>query len=67
MTGQLLPSMRVCDLLREGVGYELSEDTLYNAYAQCDEQLESVEQQISVTRSLLVSLMVAGFTESKEF
>jgi transposase len=46
MAGQLLPSMRVCDLLREVVGCELSEGTLYNAYAQCDEQLEPVEQQL---------------------
>ncbi|MBD1913223.1 MULTISPECIES: IS66 family transposase zinc-finger binding domain-containing protein [unclassified Leptolyngbya] len=32
MVGQLLPSMRVCDLLRDVVGCELSEETLYNAY-----------------------------------
>lgn len=46
MAGQLLPSRRVCDLLREVVGCELSEGTLYNAYAQCDEQLEAVEQHL---------------------
>lgn len=46
MAGQLLPSMRVCDLLREVVGCELSEGTLYNAYAQCDEQLNPIEQHL---------------------
>lgn len=46
MVGQLLPSMRVCDGLQEVVGCELSEGTLYNVYAQCDEQLEPVEQQV---------------------
>jgi transposase len=46
MVGQLLPSMRVCDVLREVVGCELSEGTLYNAYAQCDEHLEPIEQHL---------------------
>lgn len=48
MAGQLLPSLRVCDLLREVVGCELSEGTLYNACTHCDEQLESVEQALKV-------------------
>jgi transposase len=43
VAGQLLPSMRVCDLLREVVGCELSEGTLYNTCTHCDEQLEAVE------------------------
>jgi transposase len=44
IAGQLLPSMRVCDVLRKVVGCELSEGTLYNTCAQCDEQLEPLEQ-----------------------
>jgi transposase len=46
MVGQLLPSLRMCDLLRAVVGLEVSEGTRYNACSQCDEQLEPVEQQL---------------------
>ncbi len=42
---QLLPSERVCDLLRAVVGCEVSEGTLYNARERCYEQLASVESQ----------------------
>jgi transposase len=46
MEGQLLPSDRVCELLSEVFGCELSEGTLYNTRAQCYEQLEPVEQHL---------------------
>ncbi len=48
MSAQLLPSMRVCDLLREVFGCELSEGTLYNACAQCNEHLEVLETPIKI-------------------
>jgi transposase len=44
--GQLLPSLRICELLREVMGLELSEGTLYNACAQCDTSVEPIEEQI---------------------
>lgn len=43
MEGQLLPSGRVCELLSEVLGCEVSEGTLYNARQRCHEQLEEVE------------------------
>ena len=46
MEGQLVPSDRVCELLSEVFGCELSEGTLYNTRAQCYEQLEPVEQHL---------------------
>ena len=42
MEGQLLPSERVQELLKEVFGCSLSEGTLYNAREQCDEQLAPV-------------------------
>jgi len=46
MAGQLLPSMRVCDLLREVIGCQLSESTLYNAFICCHEHLAPVEEHL---------------------
>ena len=46
MTAQLLPSDRTQEILGEVFGCALSEGTLYNARAQCFEQLAPVEQQI---------------------
>ncbi len=46
LDAQLLPSERVCDLLRDVVGCEVSEGTLYNARERCFKQLESVEFQV---------------------
>ena len=46
MVGQLLPSMRVCDLLREVVGLEVSEGTLYNTCTHCHESLETIEPHL---------------------
>lgn len=61
MSGQLLPSSRVCDLLREVVGCKLSEGTLYNACAQCDEQLKPIEQPL---KSALQQAEVGHFDET---
>ena len=47
MEGQLLPSKRVCQLLGEVLGCEISEATLYNARLRCYEQLEAVEVHIN--------------------
>lgn len=46
MVWQLLPSLRICELLREVMGVEVSEGTLYNACTGCDTSLEPVVQQI---------------------
>jgi transposase len=46
MEAQLLPSERVCELLREVLSGELSEGTLYNARQQYYEQLQPVEQHL---------------------
>jgi transposase len=46
MEGQLLPSERVCQLLGEVLGCEISEATLYNARLRCYEQLAAVEVHI---------------------
>lgn len=48
MEGQLLPSKRVCELLQELLGCEISEGTLYNARERCYEQLAAVEAHIKV-------------------
>lgn len=46
MEGQLLPSQRVCELLQEVWGCEVSEGTLYNARQRCFEQLDPVEASL---------------------
>ncbi len=46
MEGQLLPSERVCELLSDVLGAEVSEGTLYNARQRCYEQLEAVEAHL---------------------
>ncbi len=46
MEGQLLPSERVCELLKDVLGCELSEGTLYNARQRCYEQLEPVSASL---------------------
>lgn len=43
MEGQLLPSNRVCEVLRDLVGVSVSEGTLYNVRAQCFESLAPIE------------------------
>jgi transposase len=46
MEGQLLPSERTCEVLREVLGVTVSEGTLYNTREQCFEQLEPREREI---------------------
>lgn len=46
MEGQLLPSQRVCELLRDVLGCEVSEGTLYNVREQCHEQLAAMEEHL---------------------
>lgn len=46
MEGQFLPSGRVCELLKDVLGCELSEGTLYNTRQRCYEQLELVEASL---------------------
>lgn len=41
MEGQLLPSERVCELLKDVLGCELSEGTLYNARQRCDRAIRA--------------------------
>lgn len=56
MEAQLLPSQRVCELLREIVNVPLSEGTLYSTRATCFERLTSIEQGIhqAITESEVV-------------
>ncbi|UIE37562.1 IS66 family transposase [Leptodesmis sichuanensis] len=46
MEGQLLPSNRVCETLRDLVGVMVSEGTLYTSREQCFEDLTSIESAI---------------------
>jgi transposase len=46
MEGQLLPSERTCELLREVLGVAVSEGTLYTTRAQCFQQLEPITREI---------------------
>jgi transposase len=46
MEGQLLPSNRVCEVLRDLVGVRVSEGTLYTTREQCFEHLVPIEDGI---------------------
>lgn len=61
MVGQLLPSRRACDVLREVLGCDVSEATLYNACQHCHEQLEPVEQDL---KHAVQETMVGHFDET---
>lgn len=61
MDGQLLPSARVCEVLSEVLGCDISEGTLYNARLQCFEQLAPVEAQI---KESIQSAAVVHFDET---
>ncbi|NJM48507.1 MAG: IS66 family transposase, partial [Alkalinema sp. RU_4_3] len=61
MHGQLLPSERTVELLRELLGLEVSEGTLYNVGRQCYEALEAVTQQI---QQLLLASPLIHFDET---
>jgi transposase len=49
MEGQLLPSERTCELLREVLEVTVSEGTLYTTRAQCFHQLEPIASEIQAT------------------
>ena len=46
MEGQLLPSNRVCEVLRDLLGVTVSEGTLYTHREQCFERLATIESEI---------------------
>ena len=61
MEGQLLPSQRVCELLQEVWGCEVSEGTLYNARQRCFEELAPVELCV---KTALQTAAVVHFDET---
>ena len=46
MEGQLLPSNRVCEILRDLLGVKVSEGTLYTNREKCCEHLATIESEI---------------------
>ncbi len=46
LDGQMIPSNRVCELLADFYGAEVSEGTIYNARSFCAEALVPVEQAV---------------------
>ncbi len=58
---QLLPSARVCELLSEVYGIEMSEGTLYNMRSRCFEALDEAEAEI---HSALLDAPVVHFDET---
>jgi transposase len=61
MEGQLLPSERTCEVLKDLLGVAVSEGTLYTTRAQCFKHLEPIEQEI---QERLVQSQVAHFDET---
>lgn len=49
MERQLIPAARTCEMLKEMVGADLSEGTLFNTRAQCFDVLEPISQAIETT------------------
>lgn len=49
MEGQLLPSERTCEVVRDLLGVKVSEGTLYTSRTHCYNQLELMEQGIQST------------------
>jgi transposase len=62
MTQQLLPSARVCELLLEVFGVEVSEGTLYNVRSRCFEALAAAEMAIktAIQTSAVIHLDETG-------
>jgi transposase len=62
MEGQLLPSKRTCEVLKDLLGVEVSEGSLYNAREQCFKKLAPIVQEIkdAVTGSSVVSFDETG-------
>jgi transposase len=61
MEGQLLPSQRTCEVLKDLLGVEVSEGTIYNAREQCFKKLEPITQGI---KEALSSAAVVSFDET---
>ncbi len=61
MEGQLLPSARTVELLRDVVGVSLSEGTLYNARAECFESLAPLSEEI---KTAVLAAEVVHFDET---
>lgn len=63
MEGQFLPTARVCELLSEVLGCEVSEGTLYHTRLGCFEALDGVETQIKqgIQTSEVVHFDETGF------
>jgi transposase len=61
MEGQLLPSARTCEILRDLVGVNISEGTLFNTRSQCFERLAVNEQ---ANRAEIVASDVVHFDET---
>ena len=63
MVVQLLPSLRICQLLKETFGLSVSEGTLYNIRKRCFDALETPEQEIkqALQNSKVVHFDETGF------
>ena len=61
MEGQLLPSARTCECLNDLIGVSISEGTLYNTRAQCDELIAPINAEI---KQALASAEVVHFDET---
>lgn len=61
MEGQLIPSERTVDVLRDVLGVEVSAGTLYNTREQCFQQLEPITAEI---RNSLLATDVVHFDET---
>jgi transposase len=63
MEYQLIPSDRVCELLKDMFGLDVSEGTVYNVRQRCFDRLEVVEQEImeAITKAEVVHFDETGF------
>jgi transposase len=61
MEGQLLPAERTVDLLREVMGVEVSEGTLFNTRSQCFQELAPITEEI---QTALLASEVVHFDET---
>jgi transposase len=68
MEGQLLPSKRSCEVLKDLLGVEVSEGTIYNAREQCFQKLVPITQEIkdAVTGSSVVSFDETGLRVNRK-
>jgi transposase len=61
MEGQLLPSKRSCEVLKDLLGVEVSEGSLYNARKQCFKKLAPIIQEI---QDAVIGSSVVSFDET---